>query len=209
MFSLFLEWIYDFGFEDEIGYAFSLESDGPPVGFFLLPLAAVGSVAALLGRGVVVRRIAAGIVLVIAGLFLRFELVGPGVAAAGALLMFLGGRGSLALQPQAPVAPPKAYPATGTPSFPAAAPPPPPAAGFPSPPALGSPDPRFAEVAGRYAQHKQQVSAGQLTPDQLDQLLMSLVFEYQGRYWMIGANTGQWYASEGGDWVPATPPGSA
>jgi hypothetical protein len=65
-------------------------------------------------------------------------------------------------------------------------------------------DPRFAEVAAQYRVFRDQVDAGQIPPEQLDQILSSLVFESGGRFWMIGANSGAWYASDGQSWIRAT-----
>jgi hypothetical protein len=64
-------------------------------------------------------------------------------------------------------------------------------------------DPRFAEVAAKYAASRAQVDADQLPPEQLDQILSSLIFESGGRFWTIGANSGAWYVSDGQAWVRA------
>jgi translation elongation factor EF-Tu-like GTPase len=68
-------------------------------------------------------------------------------------------------------------------------------------------DPRFRRVEGEYARKKADMDAGRITPEQLDQIVNDLIFQIDGRYWMIGANSGTWYASSGDEWVSATPPG--
>ena len=68
-------------------------------------------------------------------------------------------------------------------------------------------DPRFRKVETEYARQKAAMDAGRITPDNLDQIVNDLIFEMEGRYWMIGANSGTWYSSSGDEWEPATPPG--
>lgn len=67
-------------------------------------------------------------------------------------------------------------------------------------------DPRFGRAEAEYARLRQAFDDGTLTADAFEGALSKLTFEYGGRYWMIGANTGQWYASQGDQWVTATPP---
>ena len=69
-------------------------------------------------------------------------------------------------------------------------------------------DPRFAEVEAQYRVYRDQVDAGQIPPEQLDQILTSLVIDSGDRFWMIGANSGAWYASDGQSWVRATSQGA-
>ncbi|MEX2458509.1 MAG: hypothetical protein WD770_05945 [Actinomycetota bacterium] len=112
--------------------------------------------------------------------------------------------------PPAPPAPPPAPPAP--PPAPAMPPAPvPPIAPPVAPPAGTTPqtsaDPRFVHVEAQFATFRAQKEAGQLSAAQLDQILTALTFESGGRYWMIGANTGQWYASAGDAWVATVPPG--
>jgi hypothetical protein len=102
----------------------------------------------------------------------------------------------------APPAPPPAPAPPVPPVAPPVVPPPPVAA-----PAPSTADPRFAHVESQFAAFRAQKEAGQLTAAQLDQILTALTFETGGRYWMIGANTGQWYASTGEAWVATVPPG--
>jgi multisubunit Na+/H+ antiporter MnhC subunit len=67
-------------------------------------------------------------------------------------------------------------------------------------------DPRFARVEAEYRRLRGVVDAGKVTPTQLDAALTGLVFQADGRFWMIGANSGRWYASEGDRWIQADPP---
>lgn len=75
---------------------------------------------------------------------------------------------------------------------------------------MPTPDPRFQKAQEEYARLKSQLNAGQLTSAQfesaLDQLMLS---DDQGRYWMIGAETGKWYVHNGQTWVESTPGGPA
>lgn len=66
-------------------------------------------------------------------------------------------------------------------------------------------DPRFGEVAAQYRVVRDQVDAGQIPPERLDQILSALVFESGGRFWTMGANSGSWYASDGQSWVRIAP----
>lgn len=68
-------------------------------------------------------------------------------------------------------------------------------------------DPRFARTESEYQRLKKAMRDGEMTPEDFDSALSALSFEYGGRVWMIGANSGQWYASLGDSWVSATPPG--
>ena len=40
----------------------------------------------------------------------------------------------------------------------------------------------------------------------VDSLKQLRIKDEEGRFWMIGARTGRWYASDGGEWVEAKPP---
>ena len=94
---------------------------------------------------------------------------------------------------QAPTPPVPPAPALG--SAPA---PPPPAASGASP---------FSRVEAQLLSLLEDMRAGRVTPAQVDQMLYALVFEEGGRHWLLRSSSLQWYASSGGDWVPATPPG--
>jgi uncharacterized RDD family membrane protein YckC len=50
--------------------------------------------------------------------------------------------------------------------------------------------------------------AGNLTAEQYQSALQDLqIRDDQGRYWNLGADSGEWYVSQGDDWVKAQPPG--
>lgn len=65
----------------------------------------------------------------------------------------------------------------------------------------------FPEVEQRYRELKEKVDAGTLSKDHFEAELRKLqVIDRQGRYWMIGAQTGQWYYYDGVQWIQAQPP---
>ena len=69
---------------------------------------------------------------------------------------------------------------------------------------------QFQRVEDEYFRLKGKYATGRLTEEAFDQALKDLMFQdSQGRYWMVGADTGEWYASDGGAWVKAQPPASA
>jgi hypothetical protein len=67
-------------------------------------------------------------------------------------------------------------------------------------------DSRFDRVEAEYRRLRDDLERGAIGPKDLDVALDRAVFELGGRYWMIGANSGRWYGSEGGRWVEAEPP---
>ena len=77
-----------------------------------------------------------------------------------------------------------------------------------APPAVTprGPDPRFGHAESEYARLRKEFDAGRVTSEAFEAALTKLMFESGGRYWMIGANTGQWYASQGDQWIATTPP---
>jgi hypothetical protein len=70
------------------------------------------------------------------------------------------------------------------------------------------PDDRFRRAEQTYAHLKAELAAGRIGPEQFEAALWDSKFELEGRYWMLGAETGSWYAQDGQSWVPATPPES-
>ena len=69
---------------------------------------------------------------------------------------------------------------------------------------------QFQRVEDEYYRLKGKYATGRLTEEEFDQALKDLVFQDAlGRYWIVGADTGEWYASDGGDWVKAQPPAAA
>lgn len=65
----------------------------------------------------------------------------------------------------------------------------------------------FAQAQDQYFMLKGQVDLGRLTPEQFEARLKELmVQDAQGRYWLPGADSGEWYVNQGGRWVRGTPP---
>lgn len=65
----------------------------------------------------------------------------------------------------------------------------------------------FAEVEERYRALKDRFTTGELSEADFKARLQDLMIEDdQGRWWIIGYETGQWYVSEGEQWTPAEPP---
>jgi len=67
-------------------------------------------------------------------------------------------------------------------------------------------DAKFVQVQQEYARLKALFDAGTLSADGFESQLQSLIFEYGGRRWTIGASSGKWFASSGDNWVETAPP---
>lgn len=66
---------------------------------------------------------------------------------------------------------------------------------------------KFAEIEAEYRKLKAQYDAGTFSEADFKARLQDLMIEdEQGRWWIIGYETGQWYVSEGEQWVPGEPP---
>lgn len=71
-------------------------------------------------------------------------------------------------------------------------------------------DERFENAERKFFKLKGQFAAGRVTSSELDAALQDLVIEdAQGRYWMLGADSGKWYVHDGAAWIEATPPSAA
>jgi hypothetical protein len=71
---------------------------------------------------------------------------------------------------------------------------------------MQSTDP-FQRTEDEYFRLKGQLAAGRITPEQFQAALNSLmVQDAHSRWWMIGADTGKWYVSDGRNWIEAQPP---
>lgn len=65
----------------------------------------------------------------------------------------------------------------------------------------------FAEVEQRYRALKAQHDAGALSDPDFKARLQELMSEdAEGRWWVIGHETGQWYVHDGEQWAPGEPP---
>ena len=66
---------------------------------------------------------------------------------------------------------------------------------------------RFAQVKTEATRLRDEMTAGRLTKDQFKAKLRDLMFtDKNGTWWMLGAETLEWYSSHGTDWVRADPP---
>jgi len=65
----------------------------------------------------------------------------------------------------------------------------------------------FARVEAEYERLKAQFESGDLTEADFRAKLEELMIEdEQGRWWVIGSKTGQWYVHDGQEWVQQEPP---
>jgi len=138
------------------------------------------------------------------------------------LFVLLRRRRAPAVAPQPAYAPSPTYapPPTYTPPSSYTAPPPRPAPSSPPPnrtappPNLGMPErgasvsnsASFQRAEDEFFKLKGQVGAGRITQAQFEEQLRALVVQdAQGRYWMLGADSGKWYMHDGTSWVERTP----
>jgi hypothetical protein len=69
---------------------------------------------------------------------------------------------------------------------------------------------RFKKAEEEYFRLKGQLATGHITREQFDAAIKELmVQDAQGRYWMLGADSGKWFVHDGQNWVRADPPVSA
>ena len=65
----------------------------------------------------------------------------------------------------------------------------------------------FQKAEDEYFRLKGQLTAGRITREQFDAAIKELmVQDAQGRWWMLGADSGKWYVHDGTTWVEAQPP---
>ncbi len=65
----------------------------------------------------------------------------------------------------------------------------------------------YSEIEARYRDLKAQFDAGTLSEDDFKARLQELMIQDdQGRWWIIGYETGQWYVHDGEQWAQAEPP---
>src|SRR5512136_3027163 len=67
---------------------------------------------------------------------------------------------------------------------------------------------KSVQVKAEATRLREDMIAGRLTKDQFKAKLRDLMFmDKDGTWWMLGAETLEWYSSRGTDWVRADPPG--
>lgn len=67
---------------------------------------------------------------------------------------------------------------------------------------------KFAQIEAEATRLRQDVIDGRLTKEQFKAKLRELMFmDKNGTWWLLGAETLEWYSSRGTDWVRADPPG--
>jgi tetratricopeptide (TPR) repeat protein len=65
----------------------------------------------------------------------------------------------------------------------------------------------FRDAESQFRRLKAQLDAGEMDADEFEVQLRHLqVIDEQGRYWMIGAQSGLWYFYDGAKWVASEPP---
>lgn len=65
----------------------------------------------------------------------------------------------------------------------------------------------FQTAVSTYEELKRRFQAGELSRQQyIDEMKKLRLKDAQGRYWMIGAQTGRWYYFDGRDWIASDPP---
>lgn len=67
-------------------------------------------------------------------------------------------------------------------------------------------EPAFARAEEAYLRLRHQYDSGSLSADQFESAARSQMIDHGGRYWMIGVNSGNWYATDGADWREADAP---
>ncbi|MBI5876971.1 MAG: FHA domain-containing protein [Chloroflexi bacterium] len=66
---------------------------------------------------------------------------------------------------------------------------------------------RFRQVEAEYFRLRGQLASGRLTQEQFEAALQPLMFQdEQGRYWMIGVESGKWHVFDGKTWAAKDPP---
>ncbi len=71
---------------------------------------------------------------------------------------------------------------------------------------MSSIDP-FRRAEDEYLRLKGRLAAGRIAREQLEAVLKQLMLQdAQGRFWMLGADSGKWYVNDGQSWVEAQPP---
>ncbi len=67
-------------------------------------------------------------------------------------------------------------------------------------------DSRFRHAEEEFVRLRRELAAGHITAEELEKALDAAMIEHDGRYWMLGANSGKWYVSDGQAWREVRPP---
>ena len=68
-------------------------------------------------------------------------------------------------------------------------------------------DAKFKDVEAAFSRIKRRYSGGEISQrEYIDKLKKLRIRDEEGRYWMIGPQSGKWYYCEGRDWVQSSPP---
>lgn len=70
-------------------------------------------------------------------------------------------------------------------------------------------EPSFARAEGSYVQLRHQYDSGSLSADQFKAAVEAQAINHDGRYWMLGVNSGEWYVHDGTAWREEDPPVSS
>jgi hypothetical protein len=66
---------------------------------------------------------------------------------------------------------------------------------------------QFREAEAAYAALREKFDGQKISPQEFaDSLKQLRIKDDEGRFWVIGARSGKWYAFERGEWVEAKPP---
>jgi hypothetical protein len=69
---------------------------------------------------------------------------------------------------------------------------------------------QFREAEATFAQLREKFQAQKITPQEFSDSLRQLrIKDDEGRFWVIGAESGKWYAYENGEWIERRPPSLA
>jgi hypothetical protein len=70
-------------------------------------------------------------------------------------------------------------------------------------------DARFRKAEEEYLRLRGELDAGRITAESFEKALEAAMVEHDGRWWMLGANSGAWYVHDGSAWTEASPPSTA
>src|SRR5688572_11911272 len=70
-------------------------------------------------------------------------------------------------------------------------------------------EPSFARAESAYLRLRREFEAGTLTAERFEAAVEADVIDHDGRYWMLGVESGAWHVHDGETWVRASPPTTA